>query len=208
MLVEEIIKNIKFLGHSSVKLTVAGKIIFVDPWKIKEKDKADIILVTHPHFDHYSEEDVQKITKDTTILLSCKEVVQQTKVKNKKVLLPFEEEKIEDISIQGFPAYNVNKHFHPKTNNWLGFVIKYKDISIYIAGDSDVIEEAKKLKVNIMLLPVGGTYTMTDKEAAELVNLTKPDFAIPIHYGDIVGSIQNAQNFKNLVNQPTKVVLL
>lgn len=208
MLVEEIIKNIKFLGHSSVKLTVAGKIIFIDPWKIKEKDKADIILVTHPHFDHYSEEDVQKITKDTTILLSCKEVVQQTKVKNKKVLLPFEEEKIEDISIQGFPAYNVNKHFHPKTNNWLGFVIKYKDVSIYIAGDSDVIEEAKKLKVNIMLLPVGGTYTMTDKEAAELVNLTKPDFAIPIHYGDIVGSIQNAQNFKNLVNQPTKVVLL
>jgi len=208
MLVEEIIKNIKFLGHSSVKLTVAGKIIFIDPWKIKEKDKADIILVTHPHFDHYSEEDVQKITKNTTILLSCKEVVQQTKVKNKKVLLPFEEEKIEDISIQGFPAYNVNKHFHPKTNNWLGFVIKYKDVSIYIAGDSDVIEEAKKLKVNIMLLPVGGTYTMTDKEAAELVNLTKPDFAIPIHYGDIVGSIQNAQNFKNLVNQPTKVVLL
>ena len=208
MLSEEIVKTIQFLVHASLKLKLSDKIIFIDPWKIKEKEKADIILVTHPHYDHYSEEDIQKIAKDTTLLLSCKEVVQQTKVKNKKILLPFEEVKIDDITIQGFPAYNVNKHFHPKTNNWLGFIIKYKDVSIYIAGDSDVIEEAKRLKVNMMILPVGGTYTMTDKEASELVNLTKPDYAIPIHYGDIVGSIQNAQNFKKLVLSPTKVVIL
>jgi len=208
MLSEEIVKTIQFLVHASLKLKLSDKIIFIDPWKIKEKEKADIILVTHPHYDHYSEEDIQKIAKDTTLLLSCKEVVQQTKVKNKKILLPFEEVKINDITIQGFPAYNVNKHFHPKTNNWLGFIIKYKDVSIYIAGDSDVIEEAKRLKVNMMILPVGGTYTMTDKEASELVNLTKPDYAIPIHYGDIVGSIQNAQNFKKLVLSPTKVVIL
>jgi L-ascorbate metabolism protein UlaG (beta-lactamase superfamily) len=120
----------------------------------------------------------------------------------------FEETKIDDITIQGFPAYNINKPFHPKSNNWLGFIIKHRDVSIYIAGDSDVTEEAKQLKVNIMILPVGGTYTMTDKEAAELVNLTKPDIAIPIHYGDIVGSIQNAQNFEKVVNPQTKVVIL
>jgi len=205
---EEIIKNIKFLGHATVKLKIAEKIIFVDPWKIKDtEEKADIILVTHPHFDHYSEEDIKKIAKDTTVLISCKDVVSQTSLKNKRQIQPFEETKIDDITIQGFPAYNVNKSFHPKSNNWLGFVIRHNDVSIYIAGDSDVIEEAKQLKVNIMILPVGGTYTMTDKEAAELVNLTKPDYAIPIHYGDIVGSIQNAQNFKRFVSLPTKVVI-
>jgi len=206
---EEIVKNIQFLGHASLKIKLEGKTIFVDPWKIKEeKDKADIILVTHPHYDHYREIDIKKITKDTTILLSCKEVVSQTSVKNKRVLLPFEEAKIDDITIQGFPAYNINKPFHPKSNNWLGFIIKHRDISIYIAGDSDVTEEAKQLKVNIMILPVGGTYTMTDKEAAELVNLTKPDIAIPIHYGDIIGSKQNAENFSKSVQPSTKVVIL
>ncbi len=206
---EEIIKNIKFLGHATVKLKIAEKIIFVDPWKIKDtEEKADIILVTHPHFDHYSEEDIKKIAKDTTVLISCKDVVSQTSLKNKRQIQPFEETKIDDITIQGFPAYNVNKSFHPKSNNWLGFVIRHNDVSIYIAGDSDVIEEAKQLKVNIMILPVGGTYTMTDKEASELVNLTKPDYAIPIHYGDIVGSAQNAQNFVKLVNLPTKVKIL
>jgi len=205
---EEIIKNIQFLGHASLKIKLADKTIFVDPWKIKEeKDKADIILVTHPHYDHYSEIDIKKIAKETTILLSCKEVVSQTSVKNRRVLLPFEETKIDDITIQGFPAYNINKPFHPKSNNWLGFIIRHKDISIYIAGDSDVTEEAKQLKVNIMILPVGGTYTMTDKEAAELVNLTKPDIAIPIHYGDIISSKQSAQNFAKLVKSHTKVVI-
>ncbi len=208
MSTEETVKNIKFLGHASVKINLAGKMIFVDPWKVvEEKDKADIILVTHPHYDHYSEIDIEKVAKATTVMLSCQEVISKTSVKNKKVLLPFEEVKINDITIQGFPAYNINKPFHPKENNWLGFVIKHNDVSIYIAGDTDVIEEAKQLKVNIMILPVGGTYTMTDKEAAELVNLTKPDYAIPIHYGDIVGSVQNAQNFKNLVSPPTKVVV-
>jgi len=206
---EEIIKNIQFLGHASLKIKLGNKTIFVDPWKIKEeKDKADIILVTHPHYDHYSEIDIKKIAKDTTILLSCKEVISQTSVKNKRVLLPFEETKIDDITIQGFPAYNINKPFHPKSNNWLGFVIKHNDVSIHIAGDSDVTEEAKQLKVNIMILSVGGTYTMTDKEAAELANLTKTDLAIPIHYGDVIGSKQNAQNFEKSVQLPTKVVIL
>ena len=199
MSTEEIVKNIKFLGHASVKINLAGKIIFVDPWKVaEEKDKADIILVTHPHYDHYSEIDIKKVAKATTVMLSCQEVISKTSVKNKKVLLPFEEVKINDITIQGFPAYNINKPFHPKENNWLGFVIKYNDVSIYIAGDTDVIEEAKQLKVNIMILPVGGTYTMTDKEAAELVNLTKPDYAIPIHYGDIVVASKTHKILKTL----------
>ena len=98
MLPEELIKNIQFLGHASLKIKLGNKTIFVDLWKIKEeKDKADIILVTHPHYDHYSELDIKKIAKETTILLSCKEVVSQTSVKNKRVLLPFEEAKIDDI---------------------------------------------------------------------------------------------------------------
>lgn len=208
-MIEDILSKIKHLSHATVKIELSGKNIFVDPWKIPLGiEKADIILVTHPHYDHYSEDDIQKIVKDTTIILSTKEVIEQTSVKNKKILLPNEEVKIDDIIIRGFPAYNINKPFHKKENNWLGFIIKYKEVSIYVAGDTDVIDEMKRLKVDIAILPVGGTYTMTDKEAAQLVNLIKPAYAIPIHFGDIVGSKTNAENFKKLVSLPTKVVIL
>lgn len=209
MRLNEILNGIKWLGHASLLLNIDNKNIYIDPWKLKEEHpKADIILVTHSHFDHYSEEDINKIKKEDSILFSSEDVVNQTSLKNKKVIKPFEEVKIDNILIKGFPAYNINKDFHPKKNNWLGFIIEKDGISVYIAGDTDVIEEMKKLKVNIAILPVGGTYTMTESEAAEIVNEIKPDIAIPIHWGDIVGSIENAKRFKELVKPDINVNII
>ena len=199
------LEKINWLGHASLRID-GDKVIYIDPWKIKDVSvKADIILVTHSHFDHFSEDDIIKISNQKTVLYSSKDVVEKTSIKNKYVIKPFEEVSLDTVKIKGFPAYNVNKDFHPKDNNWLGFVITIDNFSIYIAGDSDVIEEAKKLKVNLMILPIGGVYTMNFKEAAELVNITRPDYAIPYHFGDIVGSIDDAINFKSLIKPPTVV---
>ncbi len=207
-MIKNIADNIKWFGHASLMLKIDGKNIFIDPWKLKKvKEKADIILITHSHFDHFSEDDIKKILKPDTFLYSSEDVVNKVSVKNKKIIKPFEEVSSGSIIIKGFPAYNTNKNFHPKSNNWLGFIIEYGGVSIYIAGDSDVTEEAKKIKANIMILPIGGTYTMNDFEAAELVNLVKPEYAIPIHFGDVVGTKENAFKFKSLVNKPTVVLI-
>jgi L-ascorbate metabolism protein UlaG (beta-lactamase superfamily) len=200
--------KIKYLGHASILIEdICGKIIYIDPWKIKDNSiKADIILVTHPHFDHFSEEDIKKISNDKTVLYSCREVIEKTSLKNKYVIKPFEEVKMDLLIIKGFPSYNINENFHPKENQYLGFIIKCNNFSIYIAGDTDLIEEAKKLDVNLMILPIGGTYTMDFREAAELVNTAKPNYVIPYHYGDIVGSEKDAINFKSLVKYSEVII--
>ncbi|MEF3280449.1 MAG: MBL fold metallo-hydrolase [Elusimicrobiota bacterium] len=207
-MVDKIIENINWLGHASIMIKADGKNIFIDPWKLKNiKEKADIILITHSHFDHFSEEDIEKIAKKDTVIYSSEDVISQTKIKNKKVIKPFEEVKVGGIKIKGFPAYNTNKDFHPKKNNWLGFVIEIDGVSIYIAGDTDFTDEMKKLKVNIALVPIGGTYTMNKEEAADFINLIKPDVVIPIHWGDIVGTKADAEKFKSLIKPPTRVVI-
>lgn len=210
--IENFVKNnIVWFGHESTLIKAGDKNIFIDPWKLKDvKEKADIILITHLHFDHYSEDDIQKISTDKTILYSSQDVISQTKVKDKKVIKPFEEVKIDSITIKAMPAYNKNKDFHPKKNNWLGFIITYNNISVYIAGDTDDISDEfvkERSKINIAMVPVGGTYTMNAQESADFINTIKPDIAIPIHWGDIVGSKSDAEKFKSLVKPPIKVII-
>ncbi len=207
-MIDRMVDNIKWLGHASIMIKVDDKNIFIDPWKIKEiKDKADIILITHSHFDHYSEEDIKKVAKVDSVIYGPEDVISKTSLKNKKVLKPYDEIKSGNINIKAFPAYNLNKNFHPKENKWLGYIIEYNGVSIYIAGDTDFIPEMRELKVNIVILPVGGTYTMNAKESANFTNTIKPDVAIPIHWGDIVGSKKDVDEFIKNVKKPTKVVL-
>lgn len=207
-MIKKIIDDIKWLGHSSILIKAGEKNIFIDPCKLKNfDDKADIILITHPHYDHYSEDDIKKISFDGTVLYSCKEVILQTTVKNKVMIEPYEEVKNEDIKIKAFPAYNINKDFHPKKNKWIGFIIDYLNTKIYISGDTDFTDDMKQLKADIAIVPVGGTYTMTEHEAADFINTIKPEFAIPIHWGDIVGTRENTESFKSLVKPPTEVII-
>lgn len=196
------LNNIEVLCHSSIRMN-KGKIIYVDPFHIKENYKdADIILITHSHYDHFSEEDIEKVRKADTKIYVTEDYVENAKSigfsENKIVgVKPYQTYYEGDIEINTVPAYNVNKQFHPKENNWVGYILKIDGISYYIAGDTDITEENKKIKCDVAFVPVGGTYTMTAKEAAELVNIIKPKVAIPIHYGDIVGTKEDADTFIN-----------
>lgn len=121
---------------------------------------------------------------------------------------PNKEYETQGINFNTIPAYNINKKFHPKENNWLGYIITINNVKYYVAGDTDITDENRKVKCDVAFVPVGGTYTMDFKEAAQLINEIKPKIAVPIHYGSIVGTEQDARNFINLLNSEIKGVIL
>ena len=194
--------------HSSIKIS-KGKIIYIDPYRIeKEVHDADIIFITHDHYDHYSEEDIEKVMKEDTIIVAPKTAPIFNKIKNKVEVIPNEKYEINGIKIETIPAYNIKKQFHPKSNEWVGYILEIEGKRYYIAGDTDITPENQQIKCDIAFVPVGGTYTMDYKEAAELINIIKPKIAIPMHYGSIVGTKQDAENFKKLLNPEIKCEIL
>jgi L-ascorbate metabolism protein UlaG (beta-lactamase superfamily) len=207
------LESVEVLCHSSIKIS-KGKTIYIDPFNIdKNYNDADLIFITHDHYDHYSEEDIDKIKKDNTIIISPKGLYQKIidyGFKENFIISvePNESKVISNIKFETIPAYNINKQFHPKANNWLGYIIEINDIRYYIAGDTDLTEENQKVKCDVAFVPVGGTYTMNYKEAAQLINKITPKIAIPIHYGSIVGTTQDATNFIKLLNPNTKGIIL
>ena len=207
------LEGIKVLCHSSIKFE-KEQVIYFDPYKINEKyNDADIIFITHSHYDHFSEEDILKVKKEETKIVVPEDLYNKSfKLKfdeaNILIVKPNEEYEVNNIKFKTIPAYNVNKNFHPKTNNWVGYIITLDNVSYYIAGDTDITEENRKVKCDVAFVPVGGTYTMTAKEAANLVNEIKPKIAVPIHYGLIVGSKEDEEIFKNNVNNDIDVNVL
>lgn len=207
------LENVQVLCHSSILIN-KNKSIYIDPFKIKGNyNNADIIFITHDHYDHYSEEDIDKVRKENTKMVvpaRLREKVLNMGFIKENIVLVEQNNKyiVEEIKIQTVPAYNINKEFHPKQNNWVGYIIEIDGVSYYIAGDTDINEDNRKVKCDVALVPVGGTYTMTAKEAAELVNEIKPKIAIPTHYGEIVGSRQDAIDFQQMVNREIKCEIL
>ena len=203
--------EIQVLCHSSIKIKAGEKIIYSDPFRIKEESNdADMIIITHSHYDHFSEEDIDKVKKQSTKILITQDLLERTlalgfEKENIVVVVPNNVYEISDIQISTIPAYNTNKQFHPKENNWVGYLLNIENQTIYIAGDTDITEENKKIKCDRALVPVGGTYTMTYKEAAELINIIDPKIAIPMHYAEIVGERQEGLKFKELVNPKIEV---
>ena len=189
--------DIHWLGHDSFRWE-ASKTIYFDPWKIaRGSKKADIILISHEHFDHCSKVDIGMIaTKDTVVVTSaaaarelkpsepfCKEV---------KVLVPGETFETGGVEIKATESYNVGKSFHPKADKKLGFIVTMDGKSVYHAGDTDAIPEMSGYRCDVALLPVSGTYVMTADEAAIAALAIKPKIVIPMHYGDIVGGAADA----------------
>lgn len=207
------LEDIQVLCHSSIRIN-KGKIIYIDPFRIdKNYNDADIIFITHDHYDHYSEDDIDKVKKADTVIIVPEELL--TKVLRKgfrqEYIITVEPNKkymAEGIEFTTVPAYNTNKQFHPKENEWVGYIIEIKGIKYYIAGDTDITEENKKVKCDVALVPVGGTYTMDFKEAAYLINEIKPKIAVPIHYGSIVGKTQDATDFIKLLHPTIKGTIL
>ena len=203
--------KIEVLCHSCIKVEGNGKIIYSDPFRIKEeKNDADIIVITHSHYDHFSEEDIIKVKNEQTKILITNDLVERTlqlgfSKENIIVVTPNNIYNVLGILISTIPAYNINKKFHPKENNWIGYILNIENKKVYIAGDTDITEENKKVECDIALVPIGGTYTMTYEEAAELVNDINPKLAIPMHYGEIVGKKQDGIEFSKLINENIKV---
>lgn len=200
--------NIEINCHSSIKMK-GEKIIYIDPFKIKEQvNDADIIFITHNHYDHYSEEDIDKVIGKDTIIVAP-ETVQVSYKSNEIVKVETNKEyEILGIKLETIPAYNINKKFHPKENNWVGYILEIEGKRYYIPGDTDITPENKQVKCDVAFIPIGGTYTTDYKEAAELINLIKPKTVIPMHYGCIVGTKQDEIEFKKLLNQEIECKIL
>lgn len=204
--------DLRWLGHSGF-LIVNSRVIYIDPYKIKDNlPKADLILLTHSHYDHCSVVDLQKIVKEGTKIICTPD--SQSKVARFSVPIKIElihqgtELDFGTVKVLALPAYNIDKSFHPKEEGLVGYVIKMNDLIIYHAGDTDKIPEMQKLtgykkedKTFVALLPVGGRFTMNSEEAAEAARLIKPDVAIPMHWGSIVGDVKDAEEFKDLCEE-------
>lgn len=195
--------KIEWLGHASFKLA-GKKVIYIDPFQIPEGEPADIILITHPHHDHCSVDDVKKIVKLDTVIIApidCQSKIAEGKFHYAefKNVVPGDKISIYGYHISAVPAYNVNKHFHNKSDEWVGYVVSDGNKSIYHAGDTDFIQEMASIKTDVAMLPVGGTYTMNAREAAQATFAMKPKVAIPMHYGSIVGKPEDAEVFAKSV---------
>ena len=205
--------NVEVLIHSSIRIN-KGLVIYFDPYKInKDYNDADIVFITHSHYDHYSEDDLKKVIKDNTIIIipnDLEEKVIKLGFDKEHILVvkPNEEYNILGINFKTIPAYNINKNFHPRENNWVGYLINIDNITYYIAGDTDITEENRKVSCDVAFIPIGGTYTMTYLEAADLVNEIKPKVVVPIHYGLIVGTKEDAIKFKELIAKDIKCQIL
>ena len=199
------LENIKVLYHSSIKIC-KEQVIYIDPFKIyKNYNDADIIFITHDHYDHYSEADIDKVKKIDTVIVAPKKLLNQLLIKGfrKDYIIAVDSEDnniVNGIKFETVPAYNITKQFHPRENGWVGYIIEIKGVRYYIAGDTDITEQNKKVKCDVAFVPVGGTYTMDYKDAAFLVNEIKPKIAIPTHYGSIVGTSEDAIEFKKLLH--------
>ena len=199
-------KNIHWLGHDTFRIE-GEKVIYTDPFKIKKKGKADIILITHEHYDHCSPEDVKKIQGPDTVVVCPSDCAAKLQG-NIKVVKPGDALEIKGVKIEAVPSYNTNKQFHTKERGWVGYVFTSGGQRIYIAGDTDYIPEMKNIKADIALLPVSGTYVMTADEAAQAALDIKPKVAIPMHYGSIVGSKEDARRFAEKLKGKIDVVIL
>ena len=207
-------ENIKVFIQNSIRISTSKGNVYIDTFEMQEEPHdAAYILITHDHFDHFSPESIAKVANKETILVVPENMAEKAKNAEKFVsktvtVKPGEKRVIEGLELETVASYNVGKAFHPKAARWVGYIINADGKLVYVAGDTDATPEAKNVKCDVAMVPIGGTYTMDAKEAAEFVNIIKPSVAIPVHYGKVVGSPDDGKTFAKLVKEPVKVEIL
>ncbi len=202
---ENLTDGIHRIGHACFRLDLAKR-IYIDPYQLTgDPQKADVIICTHSHYDHCSPEDIAKIRTDETVMVATPDCVEKIGG-SVRTIAPGETVELDTIRIEAVPAYNTNKSFHPRANAWVGVIIDDGERRIYHTGDSDAIPEMKDARADVWLIPVSGTYVMDAEEAAALINELKPQVAVPMHYGAIVGSSADADKFASLVGDRARIL--
>ena len=203
--------DIKINAQSSIRLSNKEIVIYIDPYLIeKNVNDADYIFITHDHYDHLSIEDINKVIKESTIIIvseSCSKSLEEFNNQIVKVK-PNNKYLVGNLNFQTVASYNTNKLYHPEKNEWVGYLIDFNNKKYFITGDTDINKENKQIKCDVLLLPVGGVYTMDYKEAATLTNLIKPKLAIPTHYQTVVGTKIDAINYTNLLDKDIESKIL
>ncbi|MGH2567150.1 MAG: MBL fold metallo-hydrolase [Bacteroidota bacterium] len=201
-------QHIHWLGHASFRIEDGAKQMYIDPWKLPpDCPKADYIFITHAHYDHFSQEDIARIKKDGTAFFAPKDVAYQLEG-TVITVAPNQSYTVGELKVKTTHAYNIGKQFHPKQNNWVGYIIALStEQKIYHSGDTDFTPEMRSVVTDFALLPCGGTYTMTAKEAGDAANVFKPHTVIPMHWGDIVGSAADAEEVKKIFKGETVIKL-
>jgi L-ascorbate metabolism protein UlaG (beta-lactamase superfamily) len=203
---QEMAEKVAWLGHDAFRIE-ASKTIYFDPYGIAGGPEADLVLISHDHFDHCSPEDVAKIQKQGTVIVTEKNSAKKLSG-DIRVIKPGDAVDVEGVKVTGVPSYNTDKDFHPRNNNWLGFIVELEGVKIYHAGDTDFIPEMKGFQVDIALIPVSGTYVMNADQAVKAALAINPQLAIPMHYGAIVGDEKDARHFKEKLQGKVEVRIL
>jgi L-ascorbate metabolism protein UlaG (beta-lactamase superfamily) len=208
-MVDDILKKLTWLGHDAFRLQVGGMTLYFDPFKLgAHPAPADLICISHEHYDHCSPEDVAKIQGPQTVILTEPQAAKKL-TGGVRALKAGERVTHGPFTVEAVPAYNTNKKFHPQANRWLGFVVTVEGLRIYHAGDTDLIPEMGEVKADIALLPVSGTYVMTPEEAAQAALAIRPQVAIPMHYGGgVVGTADDAARFAKALAGKVRVEVL
>jgi L-ascorbate metabolism protein UlaG (beta-lactamase superfamily) len=198
--------NIHWLGHASFRID-ADRVIYIDPWKLKNPVPADLILVTHAHHDHLSTEDIAAIAGDDTVIV-CSPACAQQVTGDVRPVSPGDSLMVGDVRIEAVPSYNTNKPNHPRDAGNVGYIVEVAGQRIYHAGDTDLIPEMADIRCDVALLPVGGKYTMDAKEGAEALSRIQTKVAVPMHWGSIIGSERAAETFQRLSPPEVEVVIM
>lgn len=207
--------KVHWLGHDGFALE-GSRLVLIDPFKATGKFKADLLLVSHEHFDHLSPDDIKRLTTPSTKVIAsevCRDELSKVR-SDVRYVRPGSKEVVDGVTVETIPAYNTSKFsgpgkvFHPKEDGRVGFVVTLDGSRFYHAGDTDQIPEMRNVDVDVAFLPVSGTYVMTAEEAAEAARSMRLKVAVPMHFGSIVGSTNDAERFKELLGPKLQVVIL
>ena len=199
-----LLDSLEWLGHSGFRVRTREGVVYIDPYRVPDGPKADLILITHGHYDHFSPQDVEKLTKRETWLVGPAAVAERVsgqvhRIGPGEVL---DDELVRGIHVRALAAYNTSKRdadgkpFHPRDAGWVGYDLNVRGERLYHSGDTDVIPEMDSVAgVDIALLPVSGVYVMTPGEAAEAARRIQPAVAVPMHWGEHIGTREDAEAF-------------
>ncbi len=207
------LEKVTVFCHNSIKI-IGEKTIYIDPYNLSEEfHDADYIFSTHTHYDHFSEDDIEKVLKEDTHIItpdSSRELAYDLTRSKERVMIvePENEYELPGVKFTTTYAFNKEKMYHQRKEKWVGYLIEFEGVKYYIAGDTDNIKEIRNVKCDVAFLPIGGKYTMDYKEAAELANIIDAKVIVPTHYGLIVGEKDDAEKFKALVKDKTVEILI